>query len=388
MKRRAFLQSAWLAYAASLVKGLRAQGTKPFSQAASPPIQIHGLSGFKPSPLGMPGLFPGRVVEVFDPDSISNNHVSQPVVRRMLEAGMKELTGKSSINEAWALFVKPTDVVGIKINPSGAPACCSSPELVNEIIRAVELAGVPRQNIVVYDRYPDEIKLGGYRDFLPDGVRLVGIEHGRVDLSGYDMNIYCEASFFGERETRSYMARIVSQQVTKIINVPTLKDHSASGVTGCLKNLAYGSFNNVGRTHVEPISYTDPLVGMMCSVEPLRSKAVLHIMDGMREVWHGGPLTQVQSFIAEAKTLFFGTDPVAVDTIELDTIQRKRLAEGAISLWDHDPTTLTTDSNEFYHNPDKNLFYRQPEHIADAGKLGLGISDLKRIDRRRIKLAA
>jgi hypothetical protein len=363
MRRRTFLKSAWLGYAGSLVTRLKAQGLKQFSQPKAPPIQTHGLPKFKASPLGMPGLFPGRVVEVVDPHSISNNHVSQPVVRHMLERGMLELTGKSSVEEAWQLFIQPTDVVGIKINPSGAPACYSSPEIVREIISALETIGVPAHNIVVYDRYSYEIQLGSYH-----------------------MNVYCQADFFGEWETRSYLAQVVSQQVTKIINVPTLKDHSAAGVTGCLKNLGYGSFNNVARSHHQPITFTDPLIGVMCSVEPLRSKAVLHIMDGMREVWHGGPLTQVQSFIAQIGMLILGTDPVAVDTIELDLIHKKRQAEGALSLWDRNPKNITFNSNEFYHNSQKNLFYRQPGHIAAAGELGLGISDLQKIDRHKIQL--
>src|SRR6266403_1380296 len=92
---------------------------------------------------------------------------------------------------------------------------------------------------------------------------------------------------YGGSETRSYMASIVSTGLTKIINVPTMKDHSAAGVTGCLKNLGYGTFNNVARAHRTPFSFTDTLIGVMCSVEPLRSKAVLHIMDGTRMVWRG-----------------------------------------------------------------------------------------------------
>src|SRR5436853_436829 len=110
------------------------------------------------------------------------------------------------------------------------------------------------------------------------------------------------------------MASLVAHGLTKIINVPTMKDHSASGVTGCLKNLGYGTFNNVARSHRAPYSFTDPLIGTMCSVEPLRSKAVLHIMDGMRQVWHGGPLTQVQDFIYPAGTLYIGTDPAPIES--------------------------------------------------------------------------
>ena len=178
------------------------------------------------------------------------------------------------------------------------------------------------------------------------------------------------------------MASIVAHQVTKIINVPTMKDHSAAGVTGALKNLAYGTFNNVARSHRAPHSFTNPLVGLMCTVEPLRSKAVLHIMDGMRQVWHGGPLTQVQAFIEQPGILLVATDPVAMDTIELEAIEEKRRESGVSSLWQHDPSSLTADNRIFFHDASKNLFFRQPGHIAAAGKLGLGISDLKQIDHR------
>ncbi|PYX58499.1 MAG: hypothetical protein DMG73_10605 [Acidobacteria bacterium] len=176
--------------------------------------------------------------------------------------------------------------------------------------------------MVIYDRYSYEIDIGSYQALLTPGVRVVGIQDGFVDTSGYDPNVYCDANFFGEWETRSYMASIVAHGVTKIINVPTMKDHSASGVTGCLKNLGYGTFNNVARSHRAPYSFTNPLIGVMCSVEPLRSKAVLHIMDGMRQVWHGGPLTQVQDFIDQPGILLVATDPVALDSIELEAIEK------------------------------------------------------------------
>jgi uncharacterized protein (DUF362 family) len=163
-----------------------------------------------------------------------------------------------------------------------------------------------------------------------------------------------------------------------------MKDHSASGVTGALKNLAYGTFNNVARTHRAPHSFTNPLIGLMCTVEPLRSKAVLHIMDGMRQVWHGGPLTQVQDFIEQPGILMVATDPVAMDTVELEAIEKKRHEHGAPSVWEREPSSITPDTNVFFHDATKNLFFREPGHIAASGKLGLGISDLKQIDHRLI----
>jgi uncharacterized protein (DUF362 family) len=348
----------------------------------APPIHVNEPVGALRSALGMPGLFPGRVVEIADAQAILNNRVSQPVIKGMLDRALRELTGAQDGREAWSKFIQPKDIVGIKINPSGAPACCSSPEIVREIVAGVQSVGVPLKNIHVYDRYAYEIDIGSYQTLVPLGVRVVGIQDRKLDASGYDSNIYCEANFFGEWETRSYMASIVSSDLTKIINVPTMKDHSAAGVTGCLKNLGYGTFNNVDRSHRRPFSFTDPLIGVMCSVEPLRSKAVLHIMDGMRMLWHGGPLSQNPKFIFPAGLLMVGTDPVAMDTIELERIEAKRRKEGAPSVWSREPKSLTENGGEFYEDATKNLYYRQPHHIAAAGNLGLGVSDLKQIDHR------
>jgi uncharacterized protein (DUF362 family) len=386
MDRRDFVKTAGWGTAAMLLNSRVGSGQTNQGRPAPPPIEVHGIAPSKPSPLGIPGLFPGRVVEVFHADSISGNRVSQPIVGRMLNEGMKELTGESSSTAAWQRFIEPHDVVGIKINSSGAPVCYSSPEIVREIVAALRSIGVPAQNIVVFDRYSDEIEMGAYHVLVPAGTRVVGIECGAFDASRYDFDVYCDANFFGESETRCFLAKVVTQDVTKIINIPTMKDHSAAGVTGCLKNLGYGCFNNVARTHQQPYTYTDPFIGYLCSTEPLRSKAVLNIMDGMREVWHGGPLTSNWDFVYEAKTLFIGTDPVGVDTVELEAIEKKRREEGAISVWDNDPNTLTTDDDEFYRNSHKNLYYRQPGHIAAAGKLGLGVSDLKLIDHRQLRL--
>jgi uncharacterized protein (DUF362 family) len=388
MDRRSFVKRTCVGSAGLFLGGVPAAfANEQVVLPEPPPIDVHEASPSKKSPLRMPGLHPGRVVEVMDSRSISNNRVSQPIVHDMLERGLKELTGENSTQAAFAKFVEPNDVVGIKINPSGAPACCSSPELVREIIAGVHSAGVPLRNIVIYDRFGYEMDLGSYQALLPPGVPIIGVQDSLLDASGYDANVYCEMNFFGEWETRSYMASIVSTRLDKIINVPTLKDHSASGVTGCLKNVAYGTFNNVARSHKEPFSFTNPLIGVMCTVEPLRSKVVLNIMDGTRMVWHGGPLTQNQKFIYPAGLLLLSTDPVAMDRIELEAIDKKRREQGAPSVWARDPSSITKDSRIFYEDASKNLFYRQPGHIEAAGKLGLGVYDLQQIDHRKLQIS-
>jgi hypothetical protein len=221
-------------------------------------------------------------------------------------------------------------------------------------------------------------------------VRVIGLDQrwavkGGETRGGYDPNAYCEMDCFGERETRSYLARIVSSEATKIVDLPCLKEHNASGVTGCLKNLAYGSFNNVDRTHATPKTYTDPVIAVMCTAPTLRNKAVLHIMDGLRAVYHSGPFAWNPEFVWEAKTLLIGTDPVAVDRVELEIVEQKRRELGVPPLTDRNPANLGSNS-DMQRTAHKNPHYREPGHIKTASELGLGTWDLADIDRRRVRL--
>ena len=387
MDRRTFIYNAAL--------GTLSLGLDPLSAAQRRSrleelkIELH-TPDMARSALGMPGLFPGRVVEVFHAGAIVGRRVSQPAVRDMLAAGMKALTGDVAAKDAWARFFVPADIVAIKVNPSGAPGIVTSPALVREVIQGLNAVGVPNGNIVIYDRHSNQLEVNGYHALVPPGVRVVGLDQrwavkGAERRAGYDPEGWCEMDCFGERETRSYLARLVTREATKIVNLPSLKEHNASGVTGCLKNLAYGSFNNVARTHSSPKTYTDPVIAVMCTAPTLRNKAVLHVMDGMRAVYHGGPFGWNPDFVWEAKTLLIGTDPVAVDRIELEIVEQKRRALGVPALTDRDPANLGSTA-DMERTPFKNPHYREPGHIRTASELGLGKWELTEIDRRTVQL--
>jgi uncharacterized protein (DUF362 family) len=174
--------------------------------------------------------------------------------------------------------------------------------------------------------------------------------------------------------------RLVSRRLTKIINIPNMKDHGATGVTGCLKNIAYGSFSNVARTHHRGTSHTLSLVGRLAAIEPLRSRTVLQIMDGLRGVWHGGPFARTTRYVFYPKQIMFGTDPVAIDRLLLDIIDRERRARGAISIWDRSPASLKVDDGRARDaDPNVNIIIREPGHVEYASTLGLGVYDRARI---------
>src|SRR5687768_12921897 len=78
---------------------------------------------FQPGKAPMPGIYPGKVVRLHSPRCIDEltGVVNPGEVKRMINQGMRNLTGASSDRDAWAQLFSPADVVGIKVNCSGAP---------------------------------------------------------------------------------------------------------------------------------------------------------------------------------------------------------------------------------------------------------------------------
>jgi hypothetical protein len=382
MNRRSFLGLIAAACArAPASQGVSAAATS--RQSAMPRFRI--VTRYVPSAVpGMPGPYPGRVVSVASEKcvDVTTGAANDDVVREMMARGMRTLTGAASTGDAWRKFFNPSDVVGIKVNCGGHPHCVSAYEIVVETIRQLAGVGVPPTQVFLYERFQNQLDEVNYAPHVPDGVRIVAAERANrnVDNSGYDPATYLEADFFGEDDTRSNMMRLVSERLTKIINIPNVKDHGAAGVTGCLKNVAYGSFSNVARTHQRGKSYTSSMVGTLASIEPLRSRTVLQIMDGLRGVWHGGPFARTTRYVFYPRRILFGTDPVAIDRLLLDIIDEKRHAEGAISIWDRSPASLKADDTRARDaDPNVNIIIREPGHVEYASTLGLGVYDRSKI---------
>lgn len=334
---------------------------------------------------GMPHPYRGRVVRAHSERCIDANTeaVDMPVVRRMLSAGMRRLTRAASDRDAWAHFISERDVVGIKVNSSGAPHIMSTPELVGGIVENLTAVGVPAENIWIYERMGDQMRHIPYRRFVPEKVNIVGVEGTRGSILGYDPHVYVDVDFFGEDDTRSNLVRLVSEKFTKIINVPNMKEHQAAGVTGCLKNIAYGNFSNVARSHRHEKTNTYSFIGTLAAVEPLRSRTVLHIMDGLRGVWHAGPFSENPRFRFYPKQILFGTDAVAMDRLLIDVIEAKRKAEHAVSIFDRSPDRI---ARAYSMDPNRNAFIREPGHVQYAASLGLGEYDVSRIKVEAVEL--
>ncbi len=330
----------------------------------------------------LPGKYPGRVVEVFRDRSVVNNKPDLAAVSLMLEKGMLELTGAATLAQAWKTFVGPDDVIGLKVNPVAGKLLSTSLEITQAVISQLETAGIPRKNIMIWDRREFELHEVGFTSANFPGVKISGTERKEND-SFYDQNgkLYgeamidrdwfywadCEMAYDAEtipyminEGKHSYFSRIVTRDVTKIINIPILKNAGPT-VTLCLKNLAFGAVSNTARLHKELWTETCAQVPVF---SPLRDKVVLNIADGIRGCYEGGPGAKPQ-FFTEYNTILLGSDPVAVDRVGYELVLKKRLEEKIQS--EESP--------------------RGRAYMELAAEYGLGIADLSKIDRQRLVLA-
>jgi hypothetical protein len=406
----------------------------------------------------MPGSFPGRVIQVHHPDSVRTDHaIDPPSVRTMMHQGMCELTGADHSSEAWRRFFERGDVVGIKVNPVGfsrSPrlvGSISSPAVLLEIVAGLRGAGVRPQDIIVFERYATEFREAGYdrlmREPALDGVRWLAsaVDGGsrQVDIAGYDGNeprdphvvgydpdVFVSMGFChpaherqDDRRFRSHVSMIVSRLVNKFITIPCLKDHRSAGVTLALKNMSHGMNNNVARTHLDGIyrhssggrgligsgpNQCNTFIPTAAGQDVIRQKATLHILDGLIGVYEGGPGCWNRTWATwPYRSLFFATDPVAMDHVGWDIIDRKRrqagwrpvermgllqetpaeqIAAGLAPLAATDPAgaALLSDAAEEREGGRRTEVFdrRQPEHILLAGTAGLGIFDARGIDHR------
>ena len=335
--------------------------------------------------LRMPGPYRGRVAAVENTAVLVSGQYQAEQVRRMMRRGMMELTGADDWAGAWRRFFEPGDVVGIKLNPVGQPLVKSDATIVREIIAGLEAAGVKRRDIVAYDRYRHQLFTAGYDKWLPEGVRIsyAAEDYDSVQqaIEGYDPDHYMDMaltqpSFGVENVTarRSYAARFITREVHKLVNVPVLKDHQSAGITLALKNLSHGLVNNVNRSHSSPsLNACNAFIPAVVAMPVIRNKAVLHILDGVKGVYHGGPSARSE-FVWEHNTIYFATDPVSLDHVGWDVIDAKRVSVGMKKLAEDAPDQVST------------FVRRQPEHVEIAGALGLGEWERSKIDLRQVKL--
>ena len=391
LRRRQFLGSAAAASALPAIIG-----TYVSTQAAAAAAQVGAGAKDAASGLGVPGPYPGRVIEVRKPDMAISGKRNQAAVGQALSKGLAALTGADDGVSAWRTFVEPGDVVGIKVVPNGHPNAPTSPELILEVIAGLKAAGIPYKDMILFDRYKGEFLTAGYDKIVPQGVNLgwLTTQGDQLEMTfaddptaGYDRDefVNMELVHYGsdpkdDRNFRSHLGLLVTKRVNKIICLPVLKDHGSAGVTGALKNMSHGLVNNVARSHSTPgTNACNQFIPTVASHPIIRQKCVLQIMDGTRGIWQGGPFGRKNEWSWDYNGLLFATDPVAMDHVEWDIVDAKRKEMGAPGVAAVGKLAADPFQTEGFD-------VRQPQHIALAGNVGLGYFEYRSPRGRRFSI--
>lgn len=265
-----------------------------------------------------------RATEAFRP-------VAEPV-QSMVNRAMTNLTGKSDLSAAWLSLVSKQDIIGIKVFSEPGPNSGTRPAVVAAVIQGLVAAGISTNRIIIWDKHQTDLRLAGYFALAHRlGVRVAGSAE-----YGYDEKTFYEAPLLGnlvwgdlefekkgERVGRkSFVSKLVSQEITKIINITPLMNHNEAGVAGILFSLALGSVDNTVRFENDRARLATAIPEIY-ALPVLSDHVVLNIVDGLICQYEGEERSLLHYSIP-LNQLWFSRDPVALDTLSIKELERQR----------------------------------------------------------------
>ena len=237
-----------------------------------------------------------RVVVITHPEAILRDYdANRPVLDQMIERAVRELTGADSPEKAWQKVATAGDRVSMKITRAGGPLLRTHDEIPAYVARRLaEAAGVDKDRIRAWDR---------------------------TDLAGADLELSDPCTLPSRKKETRLRAALV-KDVTAIINLPVLKMHSGTGASIAMKN-HFGSINNPSAFHGWAHGEMWKSIAELNALEPIRTRARLIIVDATRPLFNGGPRDNPE-YRWTFGGLIVGTDPVAVERVGLDILDKKR----------------------------------------------------------------
>jgi len=280
------------------------------------------------------------VYTTHDADAIIDYKTNPRIVRGMVDRLVLAVTGQSDLAKAWGSLVSPNDKVGIKISAAGGELFTTHHDIVTAIVDGLVAAGHSRGSIAVWDRSLEGTKEAGYKASA-DGFRLKNI----APRDGYDLKATFTAPLLGKliwgdvdyisdkgrsvplsdtenTSNVSHFSRILSTEVTKVINVPAMSNSTTNGIAGCLYNMTIPNIDN-WRRFAQGTPFGAESIAIIYANPVISQKVVLNIMDGLLAQYGGGPQSQ-PNFALHHATLYASKDPVALDTVALKQLDAWR----------------------------------------------------------------
>jgi hypothetical protein len=312
-----------------------------------------------------------RVVEVDGVGLQSAFLADDARVATAFNRGLFTLTRTANVSDAWRSLVHTNDTVGIKVFSQPGPLSGTRPAVVAAIVRGLLAAGLPPEKIIIWDKHADDLRAAGFfRLGARLGVRVAGAVEAGYEATNFYLpdspvigSLVWGDSEFGKKGDgigkKSYVSKLVSRELTKIISVVPLLNENDAGLCGHFFSLTLGSVDNTRRFEGDadrlaialPEIYALPSVG---------DRVVLNVTDALLGQYQGGPASFLQ-FASVLDQIWLSRDPVALDTLALKELARQR---------------------RLYNVPPPKLNYQL---YTNASLLQLGLNDPARIEIEKVR---
>ncbi len=269
--------------------------------------------------------FDAQATEAFSPNRM--------VVRRMVDAGIKGMTARPTTEDAWHSLVQTNDVVGFKVTASPGPVSGTRTSVVRALVESLLQAGFPPHHVIIWDKRMIDLQNGGWVNLANDlGVRCEASEESDWDPNRFYESPMAPRLIAGDLEfgiknkegvgRKSYVTRLLTQKITKIISVAPVLSHNFTGVNGHLTGLALGSVDNSLRFSGQPDRLAE-VIPEICALDDLMPKVVMGVSDALICQYRGEETTLLH-YAKVLNELRFSHDLVALDALALADIETAR----------------------------------------------------------------
>lgn len=262
----------------------------------------------------------GRIVIVSSQEATSGSSVNEAVVQKMVDEGLKRLTGLDDAVAAFeSLFAGIVGSKKIAIKPSllnsSVPTRKETAKAVTN--RLVQMLGGSYQaeNVYFYERHSFR-NLGYTTTYFGDNFHFEW-----ADFTDRGHYIFCDG------KNRPYDKTL--HDCDYLINMPVLKDHN------CGMNFIFSMKNHMGTVNPNGslgICGNEQATLDIMASDVIRTKTKLIVLDALFGIWSGGPTGPPRQWLSFPKNtpnrLLFSTDPVMIDYWGRKMINAERETRG------------------------------------------------------------
>jgi hypothetical protein len=263
-------------------------------------------------------------------------------VAAIVNLGLLQLTHTTNLVTAWRTLVTTNDTVGIKVFCKPGPYCGTRPAVVAAIVQGLIQAGLAPANIVIWDKDVNDLRAAGYTTLGRElGVRVAGAVEAGYDPQTYylpdtpiiGMLVWGDLEFGQtnrEAGRRSFVTKLVTRQMTKIISVAPLINENSAGVCGQFFSLSLGSVDNTRRFEGDTDRLSVALPEIM-ALPAIGDHVVLNVTDALLGQYQGGPAGYLQ-YATVLNQIWLSHDPVALDVLSLKELAREAKMFGTLPV--------------------------------------------------------